>query len=120
MGGRTLDQTDGDWPAVRWNIMWSSLVWGRLGALLQREGADPRLEEIFYRSVFQAIFLYGLETCVVLAAMEKKVEGAHTGFLRHITGKRARRVVDGTWEKPSEEVVQEVVGTHSAMNYIGR
>ena len=32
--GRTLDQTDGDWPAVRRNIMRASLVWGILVTLI--------------------------------------------------------------------------------------
>ena len=35
--GRTLYQTDYDWPAVKQNIMHSRLVWGRLGKILRRE-----------------------------------------------------------------------------------
>ena len=49
---------------------------------------------MFYRAVTQEIFLYGLETWVLLAAMEKNVEGSHTYFIRQITGKQARRIVD--------------------------
>ena len=52
--------------------------------------------------------------------MEKKVEGAHTGFLKDITGKRARRIKGGAWETPGSEVVREAAGTQSAMTYIGR
>ena len=37
--GRPLYQTDDDWLAVRWNIMCARLVYGRLGTLIQREGA---------------------------------------------------------------------------------
>ena len=59
--GRTLDKTDDDWMLVRWNIMRARLVWGVLGALLWWEGADPKVVAIFYRAVFQAILLYGLE-----------------------------------------------------------
>ena len=36
------------------------------------------------------------------------MEGVHTGFLRKITGKRARRKADGTWVTTKAEVVQEV------------
>ena len=32
--GRPLDQTDDDWPAVRWNIMHARSVWGIPGMLL--------------------------------------------------------------------------------------
>ena len=54
------------------------------------------------------------------ASMEKNVEGSHMGFLRQIMGKRARRIVDRTWETTREEVVQESAGTQSEMTYIGR
>ena len=77
--------------------MHTRLVWGQLGALLRREGADPKLEEKFYRAVIQVLLLFGVETWVILAAMEWKVDGTHTSFLRQIMGKRARRVLDGTW-----------------------
>ena len=50
---------------------------------------------MFYMEVVQEIILYGLDTWVLLSAMERKVEGAHTGFLRYITGKRVRRLGDG-------------------------
>ena len=55
---------------------------------------------MFYRVVVQEILLHGLETWVLLAEMERKVEGAHTDFLRQITGKQVRRLGDGTWETP--------------------
>ena len=68
--------------------------------------------EILYRAVVQAIIFYGLETWVLLALMENRVEGTHTEFLRLITGKKARRLGDGTWETPGEEGVREAAGTH--------
>ena len=49
--GRTLDQTYDDWPVVGLNIMRARLVWGRMRTLLRREGADPRVSEMFYRAV---------------------------------------------------------------------
>ena len=94
--GITLDKTDDNWTAVRRNILRARSVWGRLGTMIQREGADPRVSAMFYRTVSQVILLYGSETWVLSAATEKKVEGAHTYFPRQITRKRARRIVDGT------------------------
>ena len=79
--GRIIDQTDDDWPAVRQNIMCASLVCGRLGALLQLEGSYPRVEAMLYRAGVQAILLYGLDTWFLLAALDNKLEGLHTGFL---------------------------------------
>ena len=56
------------------------------------------MSESFYRAVVQAILLYGSETWVLLASMEKRIEGTHTELLRMITGKRAKQSGDGTWE----------------------
>ena len=56
----------------------------------------------------------------MIAATEKNIEGSHTVFLRHITGKRAQRIGERMWETPGAVVVQEGVGTQSEMTYIGR
>ena len=53
---------------------------------------------MFYRAVVQAVLLYSLETWVISTAMENKVEGINTEFLRHIMEKRVQRVGDRTWE----------------------
>ena len=79
--GQTLDQTDDDLPAVRRNIMRERLVWGRLGKILRREGADPKVLASFFRAAVQAILLYGSETWALLASMAKSIEGTHTEFL---------------------------------------
>ena len=68
----------------------------------------------------KAVVLYGLETLVLLVAMEKKIERAHSNFLRQITGKQARRIVEGTWETPGARVVRETGVTNTSMTYIGR
>ena len=100
--------------------MRSRLFWGRLGTLIQLEGAYPKVMESFYRAVVQAIILYGSETWVILASMEKKIEGTHTEFLKIITVKRSKRLGDGTWEIPRIESIQEAAGTRSDRIYIER
>ena len=95
--GQNLDQTDDDWPSVRKNIMRARLVWGRLGTLMRREGAEPRVLEMFDRAVAQAILLFGSDTWVLSEAMDRKVDVTHTCFPQHITGTRAQRIADGTW-----------------------
>ena len=70
------------------------------------KGQTPGWPQCFYRAVVQAILLYGLETWILLVAMENKVEGAHTGFLRLIMGNQVWRIGDGTWETPGTEVVR--------------
>ena len=44
---------------------------------------------MLYREVAQSILIFGLETWVISAEMERKVKGDHTGFLIQITGKQA-------------------------------
>ena len=118
--GSPLDQTDDDWTAMRRNIMRARSVWGRLGTLLRYEGTEPRVAEMFYRAVVKAIILYELETWVLQSAIQRKVEGTHTGLLRQIKEKRARRLGDSTWETPEAEGVREAAGMQSEMNYIWR
>ena len=45
--------------------------------MLRREGSDPKLAAIFYTVVTQVVLLFGLDTWVQLAAMERTVEGTH-------------------------------------------
>ena len=54
-----LDRSDKDCPAVLHKISKARQVWGRLGKLLWREGADPTVSEKFYRAVVQAVLLFG-------------------------------------------------------------
>ena len=75
---------------------------------------------MFYRTVVQEVLLYGSETWVLSASMERKVEGTHTGFLQQITGNHAGRLGDRTWEMPGAEGVWESAVTQSDMTYIGR
>ena len=63
------------------------------------------MAEMFYRAVVQAVLLYGSETWVLLAEMERKVEGTNTGFLCQVTGNRAGRLGDETGDTPRAEGV---------------
>ena len=67
--------------------MHARTVWGRLGFFLIWEGSNPRVEAMFYRVVVQVVLLFGLDTSLLSAAMERKLEGTHVGFLKYITGK---------------------------------
>ena len=64
--GRPLDQTDYDWPAVCQNVKRSWRVYGRLGNMLRRKGADSKAAVIFYLAVVEAVLLFGSESWVML------------------------------------------------------
>ena len=49
---------------------------------------DPRVVTMLHRAVAQGVLIYGLDTWILLAVMERKVEVTHTGFMRKITGER--------------------------------
>ena len=87
--GRVLHRTDDDWPAVLRNIRRARQVWGRLGKLLRREGAELIISAKFYRAVVQAVLPFGERTWVMLAVMLSKIEGVHVGFLQQVTGMKA-------------------------------
>ena len=65
--------------------------YGRIRKLLRREGADPQVSEMFYQTVVQAVLLFGVETWFLLAAIYRKLEGVHVGFLRQMTGQKAKQ-----------------------------
>ena len=64
------------------------------------------MASVLFRAVTQAVLLFGSETLVLFMAMERTVEGTHTGFLRQITDKRVWWKSDGMWVTPRAEVVQ--------------
>ena len=55
---------------------------------------------MLYRAVLQEVLLFSSEYWVLLEAMEKMKEGAHTGLLHQKMWKRARWIADGTWVTP--------------------
>ena len=65
-----------------------------LGKFLRREGVEPKVAEMFYRAVTHPVLLFGSETWLISAVMERTVEGNNTKFLRQITGKRSQRKSD--------------------------
>ena len=50
---------------------------------------DPRVVSMFYMVVEQAVLFFGLETWILLAVMESKVEGIKMFFKMKITGNQA-------------------------------
>ena len=46
--GRILDRYDNNWPGVIRNFGKVLRVWRRLGKMIQREGAEPKVSAMFY------------------------------------------------------------------------
>ena len=84
--GRLLAATDDDWPAVAGNIKKTRQIWGRLARVLGREGADPKFSRTFYIAVTQAVLLFGSETWVLTASMEKALDTFQSRVARSSRG----------------------------------
>ena len=87
--GQVLHWSDDYWMSVCQNIWRSRQVWEQLGKFLRREGADTIVSENFYRTLVQAILLFGSGTWVLTTAIMKKIEGIHVSFMRKVTGMKA-------------------------------
>ena len=58
--------------------------------------------------------LFGAETLVLLAAMAKKLEGVHVGFLWLLTGMKSKMPKGDTWQKAEpDSLLQGGGGTTS-------
>ena len=66
------------------------------------------------------MLLFGSETWVLSAAMDRMAEGTRIVFLVQIMVKRARRKADRTWYIPEAEEVREAAETKHATTYTGR
>ena len=60
--GRTLDQTDDNWPDILRKINRDKKFLGIMGKIMRREGEDTQVLSIFYRVVVQVVLLFGSES----------------------------------------------------------
>ena len=58
--GQVISATDNDWTAVVNNLSRARAVWGRMTRILSREGAALQVSGFFFKSVVQAVLLFGL------------------------------------------------------------
>ena len=99
--GRILTVTYKYWPAVVGNLRKARRSWGWLARVLSREGAYPKVSWAFYISMTQAVLIFGSETWVLTARMEKSLESFNSRVARKIMGRQPRRGKDGSWYFPS-------------------
>ena len=64
------------------------------------------------------MLFFGSETWVLTEAMLQNIEAVHVGFLRQVTGIKARRFVDKTCQKGGTERVLQAEGTKLLQEYI--
>ena len=63
--GQVILAADNDWLAVMNNLSWARKVWSRIPGIISREGAARRVSRFFFKSVVQAVLIFGADTWLV-------------------------------------------------------
>ena len=87
--------------------------------MLLIEGAYIKMLSMFYRVLVHVVLLFGSDSWVLPAVMEKTVERAHTVFMCQIMGKQARKNPDRIWVTLDAGELQISVWIQSLAMYIG-
>ena len=117
--GRLLFQDDDDVQAVRNQLSKARSTWARIGQVLRRENAPPRVSAKFYKAIVQSVLLYGSETWVLSPAVMARLEGFHIRAAYRMAKRHVpRRGTNHQWVYPSSEAVLEECGMHTIQHYI--
>ena len=84
-----------DWPAVAGNMRKSRKIWTCMTRILGREGSDPRISGLFFRTVTHAVLLFGSETWVLTPHMDQALGRFQHRVVEPITRRQPRRRVEG-------------------------
>ena len=68
----------------------------------------------------QAVILFGAETWMIFSPMTQRLEGAHVGSLRQVTGKQAMRRRDESWCQVTIKAVLQGGSTQPLRTYVDR
>ena len=106
--GRLLSQDDDDIQAVRSQLCKARGTWARVGQVLRRENAPPRVSAKFYKAIVQSVLLYGSETWVLSPAVLARLEGFHIHAAYRMAKEHVpRQGPNQQWVYPSSEAVLE-------------
>ena len=59
---RMISETNNDSPTVVRNLAQEKTVWRKILRVLRREGETPRVSGFFFKTMIQAVLLFGAET----------------------------------------------------------
>jgi hypothetical protein len=116
--GRILNEKDSDQPAIMYNLQRAREKWGRIGRILSKRSANPKVMGTFYKTIVQSVLLYGSETWVVSKQMMKILRSFHRRCSRYIMGKHIWQDSNGEWHQPSSKEVLEGAGLKTVEEYI--
>ena len=95
--GHIMTASDDDCPELVGNLHDLRKSWSRFLMILRREGANPRVSEMFFKSVVQTVLLMGLETWTMTPRMGREIGGFQHRESIWITGRNPLQFLDGSW-----------------------
>ena len=117
--GHLLSQDDDNVRAMRSHLCKARGTWARVGQVLRRENAPPRVSAKFYKAIVQSVLLYGSETWVLSPAVLARLEGFHTRAAYRMAKENVpRRGINQQWAYPPTDKVLEKCGMHTIQHYI--
>ena len=99
---------DENWPAVVSNLSRAWVVWNRMTRIFSREGVEPWVSGFFFKTVAQAVTLFGAETWVPPPpCMRRVMGGLQYQVARILMGQISWRKIDGKGEYTSAATARE-------------
>ena len=115
-----MTTSDDDCPAVVGYLRKAQMKWDRLSRILGREGEKTQVSRIFFKSVVQAVLLFGSETWVMTPRMGRTLGGFQHRVDRQISGRQPQLLQDGSWEYPPLEEAMWEAGLQEVESYVLR
>ena len=101
--GRIISEDGDDTKSIKDNIKRARHRWNRLAQILKREGANPICMSRFYRTIIQAVLLYGADSWTISERNLNLLRSFHWRTVRHITGSHIQKITDKKWSYPDHE-----------------
>ena len=118
--GRIICDDDSDDVAAYTQLKKARACWGRLGAILRSDGASPTTMGKFWKTILQAVLLYGSETWVISRRCLRRLIAFQARCARYMARRHIRQLPDGHWEHPPTAEVLADCKMHPLPTYINR
>ena len=94
---------DDDWIAVVGNLGKVRNIWGKLLRILIWDMTDTKVLRRFYKTVSQAVLLFGAKIWVLTPWMEKALDSFQHRVTCRLIGRQMKKRGDGSWAYPTLE-----------------
>lgn len=114
-----MNEFDDDEPAIRRQLSRAVAAWRQISKVLSTQRTSMHIRTTFYRTVVQAVLLYGAETWATSKTKLRKLNSFHNRVTRHITGEHIK-LVGETYIIPDMNQLRKKAGLLTIEEYIMR